>query len=535
MIFFLNTGFNAKNSGIEHAELGRARLFKQFQQPFQFLLRNWNPQLHSIMNGFGIEDDAFVSLFDFYQGTTNVASETVLARDIDFGLDQLSYQEEPANHRYLVTRGKQFVGRINLFPANTAGEQPVRSVEQFDMYGNLYKVDCYDERGFVSLSQWYSPDNKVETECWFNATGIPVIETFNRKDAVGRFGKSGWRLFKQDGSMHVFNTLDQLYLEFLNDMNAAQFDPERPNIFILDRSDMADWSLTELRQPAYTVMHLHNAHIGNPQDPMHSILNNHYEYAMYNANTYDALIAATDNQTCDVTRRFKPQAKLFTIPVGIVAAQQLLAERIPMSARRPGSILVTARVAPEKQLDQLVRAVGIARQQVAEVSLDIYGYVDHRDNDQALKAVQAAIAEYHLEDVVHLHDYVQDVAAVQDQAQIYGLTSVMEGFNLALMEAQAHGEVGLTYDVNYGPNELVEDGKNGFVVPYADVNALADRLVALLTDSAALQAKSDAAYELSQRFSPASVWHQWQALLADAQATWPGKLSQYRLPIAQGL
>ena len=44
----------------------------------------------------------------------------------------------------------------------------------------------------------------------------------------------------------------------------------------------------------------------------------------------------------------------------------------------------------------------------------------------------------------------------------------MEGFNLAIMEAISHGLIAFSYDVNYGPNEIVEDDVNGNVVPYED-------------------------------------------------------------------
>lgn len=63
----------------------------------------------------------------------------------------------------------------------------------------------------------------------------------------------------------------------------------------------------------------------------------------------------------------------------------------------------------------------------------------------------------------------------------------MEGFNLSLMEAISHGMVRVTYDVNYGPNELIVDGENGFVVPYEGIQEMADRLVELFTQEDKLQ------------------------------------------------
>ena len=202
-----------------------------------------------------------------------------------------------------------------------------------------------------------------------------------------------------------------------------------------------------------------------------------------------------------------------------------------MAERKPHSVLVTARVAPEKRIDHIIRAIGIARKTVPDITLDFYGYVDHRDNDAAIKAIDAAIKEFDMADAVHQYDYAEDVGKIQRGAQVYALASIMEGFNLSLMEAQSHGMVGVTYDVNYGPNELVVDNENGYVVPFEGIEEMADRLVKLFSDDQLLQEMSDKAYELSYRYSEGEVWQAWQALLADARS----KNVVYSEDISQGL
>ncbi|MBF5067166.1 glycosyltransferase, partial [Salmonella enterica subsp. enterica serovar Istanbul] len=150
------------------------------------------------------------------------------------------------------------------------------------------------------------------------------------------------------------------------------------------------------------------------------------------ANDYDANVSATNKQTHDVRERFHPTCKLFTIPVGVLPDEQLARPHVAMTDRQPAKVLVTARVAPEKQIDHIVAAIGIAKKDVPNISLDVYGYVDHRDDDRAMKRINAAIEKYHLQGAIKLHDYTNDVGAVQRNAQVYALASVMEGFNLSL-------------------------------------------------------------------------------------------------------
>ncbi len=52
------------------------------------------------------------------------------------------------------------------------------------------------------------------------------------------------------------------------------------------------------------------------------------------------------------------------------------------------------------------------------------------------------------------------------------LTSSLEGFPLVLVEAMAAGCIPIAYDVPYGPSDVIVSGRNGFLVPAGDLDAL---------------------------------------------------------------
>jgi poly(glycerol-phosphate) alpha-glucosyltransferase len=84
--------------------------------------------------------------------------------------------------------------------------------------------------------------------------------------------------------------------------------------------------------------------------------------------------------------------------------------------------------------------------------------------------------------------------------------------------------IGFTYDVNYGPNEIIEDGINGRIVANGDYKALAAAILDVLRDPELAQQYSTGAYDSAKRYSETNVWQAWQALLKDAQSQWPSKL-----------
>lgn len=536
MNFFINSSYNEQNSGIEHAQIKRSLLFRKNKTPFKLLFLAWNPLLHHYLNQKNIKDIEILNVFDYFQNTEQVVSKKIYYSDIDFGVSNLKYNEEKDKNRYIVFQDNNIVGRINYFPKKISNDKQVKSVEFFDGFGNLYRVDFYDLRGFVSLVQWYTPDNKIGTEVWYSIDGRPVVETYHRKNALGELKKSGWKTISPNGTVKIFDTLSDVFLQFFNEINDKYFDKSEPNIFIMDRSDDVEEQLQLLNQPAFTALHLHNSHAGDAQKPDTSILNNNYEYSLNDINRYDAVISATHKQTDDVIKRFHPLAKTFTIPVGVIPDNHFNKKEIPMNERKFGQILVTARIAPEKQLDQLIRAIGIAKKIIPELSLDMYGYIDHSNNDIAMKKINKAIDEYNLKDCVHIHSYVQNVAKVQKEAQVYGLTSVMEGFNLALMEAMSQGDIGLTYDVNYGPNELVKDQVNGYVVDYGDYKTMAQRLITIFSNKDLMDKLSKNAYHYSKRYSEDSVWQDWKDFLDFAKEDWINhKMKNYKPDITNGI
>lgn len=535
MYFFLNSSFNAKNSGIEHAQLKRAQLFEKFNTDYKLVFRDWNPLLHLYLNAHGISDQHILNVFDYFQEARYVKPKTIHPRDIDFGIAHLIYKKDEQNHRVLVYNQNTLVGRINVFTEEDTKPNIVKSVELFDGFSNLYCVDFYDYRGFKSLSQWYTPDNQVATQTWYTPAGRPAIENFMRLNGQQKLAESGYKTIDAHGTVRPHLNKTSLLTEFLEAINLKYFDTKQANIYVLDRGDFFEEILTDLNSPTYSVLHLHSSQAGDSQKADTSIMNNNYEYSLTDLNRYDAIVASTHKQNADVQARFHHQVDAFTIPVGVLSARELETTRVPMNKRRPHSMVITARVSPEKQIDKIITAMGMAKKQVPDINLNVYGYVDHSNNDAAIKRINAAIKKYDLQDAVTLHDYTLDVPSVQTNAQVYPLASVMEGFNLALMEAQSNGDVGITFDTNYGPNELIVDQENGYVVKYDDTAALSKKMVELFTHDDLLQAMSDKAYELSQRYSSKQVWQKWQQLTNRANQVWQDKLKTYRVDITDGL
>lgn len=520
MFFFVNNALNKQNSGIEHAQIQRAYVFDQYKSDYKLVYMAYNPKQALWLDRFKLQSNHIVNLFDYYQQTLDVPFKKVLPEDIFLSDVSVKYVPVDGKNTYLVVQESNnvLVGRINWY--EDFDFKQVSSVERFDLYGNLYRVDEYDVRGFLSRSQLYTPDNKIYAYTWFDLEGKPVITQQMTINKDGSYVTGMFEVVDHKGYRNYYRSFRDVVIKFLNDLNDLYFDKYMPNIFVGDRLEGYEDAFMYFDKPAIKVSHIHNCHASDVNNVDKSPLNNYYLYDMYNNDQYDFYICATHKQAKDMRNRFKlPEDKVVVIPVGLVED----VDKVSMSSRRKHSVLVTARRAEEKRIDCIIEAVGLAQKHVPDITLDVYGYRDSRNNDAAKKKIDAMIKKYHLEKAVTINDYEPDLDKQRDDHQVYMVFSTMEGFNIALMEAQNHGEVAVVNNVNYGPNELVVDGVNGYIVDYNDVKAASKRLVELFTDDSLLQTMSNEAYKLSDRYKANVIADGWKFILDKSLTIWKNR------------
>jgi glycosyltransferase involved in cell wall biosynthesis len=90
------------------------------------------------------------------------------------------------------------------------------------------------------------------------------------------------------------------------------------------------------------------------------------------------------------------------------------------------------------------------------------------------------------------------VLEVVQSSRIYLHASVSEGFPVVMVEAMACGTPVVAYEIP-GVREVVENGRDGILVPCLDVEALAEAAGRLLRDPEARQRMADAGREKVER------------------------------------
>jgi glycosyltransferase involved in cell wall biosynthesis len=134
-------------------------------------------------------------------------------------------------------------------------------------------------------------------------------------------------------------------------------------------------------------------------------------------------------------------------------------------------------IRPAKGYDELLRVAARLRASHPDIRFVVAGGPDQPVFDQVL----ALRRDLHLEDVVTFLGFRDDVARVLNGVDLYLSTSTSEGFSLSTIQAMACG-LPVVATRSGGPEDIVTDGRDGFLVPVGDTAGIARVVADLAAD-----------------------------------------------------
>ena len=138
-------------------------------------------------------------------------------------------------------------------------------------------------------------------------------------------------------------------------------------------------------------------------------------------------------------------------------------------------------LAPIKGQEDFIRAAEIVCRQRRDVEFVIAGE-DKSRNGEHRRSIETLIAELNLDQHVSLIGWVDDVAKLLPNFDLFVSPSRSEPFGLSIVEAMA-AAVPVIATASEGAREIIDDQQTGLLVPIGDAEALADAISGLLADS----------------------------------------------------
>ena len=232
-------------------------------------------------------------------------------------------------------------------------------------------------------------------------------------------------------------------------------------------------------------------------------------------------VAIQTEEGADWFRRWTRVKRLVVVPNAVRYSQDpsVEANEATATASQP-FILAIGRFEKQKGFDLLLKAFHRSGLMRKGWSLAILGEGPERS------ALEQQAAELGIAPALTMPGFV-DVTPWLKQADLFVLSSRFEGFPNVLVEAMQMRRACISFACPSGPRDLIENNRNGLLVPVEDVDGLSEALNRLAADPELRDRLGAEASRVSERFSPALVYGKWLSLI-DAVATGNGTIFWHR-------
>ena len=214
-------------------------------------------------------------------------------------------------------------------------------------------------------------------------------------------------------------------------------------------------------------------------------------------------------QTHQIAKTFpvhlKKKISVIYNPIKVVEVQRQVNDYQKNLLRK--KIIGIGRLAPPKGYDTLLKAFSIFLVKHPDWSLTILGEGNER------KKLEKLCHDLNIAKHVNLRGRVADPSLIAKDCSLYVLSSNYEGLPNALCEAMSIGLPVVSTTCKFGPEEIIEHGKNGLLVPVGDAVSMSQAFQLLADDVALCQKMGNAAKEIKKICSIDKVMKQWEFVI----------------------
>jgi glycosyltransferase involved in cell wall biosynthesis len=220
---------------------------------------------------------------------------------------------------------------------------------------------------------------------------------------------------------------------------------------------------------------------------------------VYYANKYDRIVVLTKADEMKWEKYIKEISQIYN-PLTIDTEKKAKCE--------DKIAIAVGRMDFQKGFDYLIEAWKIVAEKHPDWILHIFGGGD----DSVYKNM---VERLNLSETIKFMGVSTNLMESYLESSFYILSSRYEGFPLAIMEAMRCGLPVVSFDCPSGPQELIRNGVNGFLVsPVGNINELADRICDLIENEKKRKEMGIASGSLSNAFTDDCIMKNWTTLFS---------------------
>lgn len=322
------------------------------------------------------------------------------------------------------------------------------------------KRNLYDKFGNIYLTVNFHPKtNKKLSDSFYDIYGFNYLNRFYD----GQDNKIvSIEYKKNDGTFEYFSNEKQLFQYYFEN----KF---KEGDIVFNDARLLDRPLIFNKKKTKNILVFHSSH----RDVETKEVLSSYKLALENDEKVYRYLTLTNKQKNDILSKYQINEEKIQVIPHFIERKQQNRENIK------NQFVYIGRYSPEKQIDQLLYAFKKFKDNTNnEIKLVMYG----KDDKNTLVQIKSLIDELSLSNDVVINGFSNEVHKIFSESIAALMTSKFEGFGLTLMESTNVGCPVVSYDVDYGPSEIIDNEENGILVKPGDIDGFAKALEKVLDE-----------------------------------------------------
>lgn len=350
------------------------------------------------------------------------------------------------------------------------------AVRYFDGENYVLYRKFYDDSKILEFEDFMSPISKTKIQRWqYNKYGI-----LHRKHYYSHSTKQKIleEYFDVDGNIYCKKMYednknnDLIYIQtYQQNRPHKTFASERQffkyyfdsrfsdNDTVFCDARALDAPLLNQSNQTHNILVFHSSHLNDDK------IKASFKFALNNSNKVAKYIVLTHKQKNDIQNIASIESEKISIIPHFIQ-QKDINEHIEQENR----FIFLGRLGVEKQLDHIIKAYNEFLQSGYTTNLVIFG----KDEFHQKAKLEKLIKDYGIQDKVSINDYTNNPTIEFQKSKASLLTSKFEGFALSVMESINVGCPVISYDIKYGPSEIINHNENGYLVEANNISQLAN-------------------------------------------------------------
>ena len=287
-----------------------------------------------------------------------------------------------------------------------------------------------------------------------------------------------------------FNSLDSAHAYWLKCLSVECL----PSFIVADSIGAADAVCSIEGDDIYRVLMMHSNHLLKPYRVGGAIAPK-YHGVIRGISDCDRLVLLTRGQLHDMQLQF-PSGRYSVIGNLITLESQ----EEPV-LREANLAVIVSRLHGVKRIKSMVSAFAKVVAINPDARLEIWGSGDQEEE------IKALILKLGMQSSIQVMGFATSVSRIFRRASVSLGMSVTEGFGISFAESLGYGTPLVSTRTNYGPQEIVADGEDGFIVDTED--EFVEKINLLLSNSALVSSMGSKGKLSAQRFASQAIVKLW--------------------------